>query len=34
MAFAEKNAVVAQRFGAPCALMNLVDIFHATVDAV
>lgn len=34
MAFAEKNAVIAERFGALGALVNFVDILYATVDAV
>jgi hypothetical protein len=34
MAFAEKNAVVAELFGALGAPVNLVDVFYAAVDAV
>jgi hypothetical protein len=34
MAFAEKNAVVAELFGALGAAVNLVDVFDAAVEAV
>ena len=34
MAFAEKDAVVAQFFRSPSSLMDLVDVFDAAVDAV
>jgi hypothetical protein len=34
MAFAEKNAVVAQLFGAPGALMDFADIFNPAVKTV
>ena len=34
MAFAEKDAVVAEFFSSHRAFVNLVDVFNATVDAV
>ena len=34
MAFTEKDAVVAQRFGSLGAFVNLVDALNAAVDAV
>ena len=34
MAFAKKDAVIAQLFGAPGALVDLVDVFDAAVDAM
>ncbi len=34
MAFAEKDAVVAEFFGPHRAFMNLVDVLYAAVDAV